>query len=567
MTRREAWVTALGIFAVAILVRAVTSAAVPFPKPEDTAYYVGVARNLVEGRGLVSDALWSYATPPLVFPRPAFEVWLPLPTFLFAIPMALVGGSSPIPLETAMRASQAVTVLLGGLLSLLAWRLAADVAAERRLPRDRALTLAIGTGLTTAVYLPLVLFSSQPDSTVLFGVLALGAGLLMTRVLRDPRGARWLDPRLIVIGLLLGAAALTRNEFVWLALVWTWLALRRRGSSWPERARLVAVVAVVSLAVFAPWAVRNWAVFGSPLPGQSISNALSVTGFDIFAWSDPPTLARYLAVGPAGLLGMRVEGFLHNVFNVLILLGIPISVLGVLALPWQARDRAVRPVVLTGLATFLVTTLLFPVATQWGTFLHAAAPLQVVIVIAALGALDGGFARLSRRLGWTRSVAWMGAVLAVGGSALFAVVLLPNVARAAVDSARTYRVLAEQMAAAGAPLDPGRPVIHDFPVWIAETARVPTLALPHEQPSDVVDLATDPRFDARWLIVGGADESPWPDILDTSSDPAVACFHELELPVPADPADAASIEDIRVFEIACPPSTAARVGLPSGPPP
>ena len=34
----------------------------------------------VEGRGLVSDALWSYQTPPLVFPRPAFEVWLPLPT-------------------------------------------------------------------------------------------------------------------------------------------------------------------------------------------------------------------------------------------------------------------------------------------------------------------------------------------------------------------------------------------------------------------------------------------------------------------------------------------------------
>ena len=59
-----------------------------FPKPEDTAYYVGVARNLVEGRGLVSDALWSYQTPPLVFPRPAFEVWLPLPTFLAAIPMA-----------------------------------------------------------------------------------------------------------------------------------------------------------------------------------------------------------------------------------------------------------------------------------------------------------------------------------------------------------------------------------------------------------------------------------------------------------------------------------------------
>ena len=99
--------------------------------------------------------------------------------------------------------------------------------------------------------------------------------------------------------------------------------------------------------MFAPWAIRNWVVFGSPLPGQSISNALSVTGFDIFAWNDPPTLARYLAVGPARLLEMRVEGLVHNVFNVLILLGIPISVLGVLALPWQARDRALRPVALT----------------------------------------------------------------------------------------------------------------------------------------------------------------------------------------------------------------------------
>ena len=72
------------------VVRAYFAAQIVFPKPEDTAYYVGVARNLLEGRGLVSDALWSYQTPPLVFPRPAFEVWLPLPTFLAAIPMALL---------------------------------------------------------------------------------------------------------------------------------------------------------------------------------------------------------------------------------------------------------------------------------------------------------------------------------------------------------------------------------------------------------------------------------------------------------------------------------------------
>ena len=89
-----------------------------------------MARNLVEGRGLVSDALWSYGTPPLVFPRPAFEVWLPLPTFLAAIPMAVLGHT--------FAAAQVSSVLIGALVPVLAWRLAADVAAERGLSPARA---------------------------------------------------------------------------------------------------------------------------------------------------------------------------------------------------------------------------------------------------------------------------------------------------------------------------------------------------------------------------------------------------------------------------------------------
>ncbi|HYO44236.1 MAG TPA: hypothetical protein VES19_13650 [Candidatus Limnocylindrales bacterium] len=549
MTRREAWLTALGIFGIALLVRAVAAATVPFPKPEDSAYYVGVARNIVEGRGIVSDALWSFATPPLVFPRPAFEVWLPLPSFLFAIPLALSGVVAPIPLEAAMRAGQAITVPLGALLAVLAWRLAADVAEERGLGTGRARTLAIGTGLTTAAYLPLILHSVQPDSTILFGVLALGAGLLMTRVLRDPRGARPTDLRLLALGVLLGAAALTRNEALWVAVVWAWLAWRRNGSTRLERVRLVGIVAAVSLAVFAPWALRDWAVFGNPLPGQAVSNALSVTGFDIFAWNDPPTLSRYLAVGPARLLEMRVEGIAHNVFNVLVLLGIPLSVLGILALPWQARDRALRPIVLVGGITFLVTSLLFPVATTWGTFLHAAAPVHVLLIISALGALDGGLARLGRRLGWTRPVAWTGAVLTVGGSALFAVALLPAVSSGSAGSAQTYAVLGRELAAAGVPMDGSEPVIHDFPIWLAETQRIPALALPDETPADVLDLAD--TFGATWLVMAEGDHGEWPEVLDAGAEPDAACFREVELGVPADPAEARAIEDVRVWRIGC----------------
>src|SRR4029079_13569583 len=126
MSRREVWWTAIGIFLVALLVRAVFAAQIVFPKPEDTAYYFCAARNMLEGRGLLSCALWSYATPPLVFPRPAFEVWLPLPAFLAAVPMALLGHT--------FAAAQVSSVLVGAFVPVLGWQLARDVASERDLP-------------------------------------------------------------------------------------------------------------------------------------------------------------------------------------------------------------------------------------------------------------------------------------------------------------------------------------------------------------------------------------------------------------------------------------------------
>ena len=103
MSRREAWITALAVFAIALAVRVVAASIISFPKPEDTAYYVGVARNLVEGwQGVRVGAscptrCGASARRPLVFPRPAFEVWLPLPSLLAAIPIALTGAAAPDP--------------------------------------------------------------------------------------------------------------------------------------------------------------------------------------------------------------------------------------------------------------------------------------------------------------------------------------------------------------------------------------------------------------------------------------------------------------------------------------
>jgi hypothetical protein len=544
MTRRETVATGLLIFVVALLVRAYFAAQIVFPKPEDTAYYVGVARNLLEGRGLVSDALWSYQTPPLIFPRPAFEVWLPLPTFLAAVPMALFGLTLP--------AAQVSSVLVGALVPVLSWRLALDVAKEREVAIERARWIGIGTGLTTAVYLPLLLSSALPDSTMPFTVIVLGACLLMTRLVRDPRGAALTDPRLLALGALIGLGALTRNETVWLAVIWAAMAwLMVRGSA-VLRLRLIGVAAIVALLIFAPWAYRDLVALGSPLPGQAVTNALYLSGFDIFAWNHPPTLARHLAIGPAALIELRVAGLTHNLFNVLVFLGIPVSVIGLVALPWQARGVALRPLLWISLIMFFVTSLLFPAATQWGTFLHAAGPVHVLLVISAVLAIDGGLARLGRRMEWTNPIAWLGTALGVGSSLLFSMALLPSFGAGSHGTQDLYAELGARMAAIDRPLDStAGPVITNFPIWMAEAERISSLALPDESPEDVLDLAR--HFPGTHLLVLISPQGEhWPGDL-VKGVPGSECFRPVDLGPPISaPSGVDLLDDVQVYEIVCP---------------
>jgi hypothetical protein len=446
-------------------------------------------------------------------------------------------------------AAKVPAVLVGSLVPVLAWRLAADVAEELGLPVGRARTLALGSGLTAAVYLPLVLFGALPDSTMPFAALALAATLLMTRLLRrPPSGSLVRDRRLLGLGVVLGLAALTRNEAALLAVTWAGLAWWRGDRG--RRLGLVIVPAVVALVLFVPWAVRDWVEFGNPLPGQALTNALSVTGFDIFAWKDPPTLARYLAIGPTRLLELRVEGIWHNLANVLLAPGFPVALIGLVALPWTGRARSLRPLVIFAVVTFLLTSLLFPVATTWGTFLHAAGAIHVLLIVSALLALDALVQRAGAWRGWTRPVAWLGPTLTMATSILFSFALTGYASQSA-QVARRYELLADRMASIGRPLDANAgPIVTDFPIWLAEALRVPTLALPDESPADVMNLAASFRG-TRYLVMTDDEHGRWPAVLSSRA-PGVDCFHEVDLgPPPSDPADARSLAKTRVFEIGC----------------
>jgi hypothetical protein len=598
VNRREVWLSAGAVFALALVTRAVAAVAVGFPIPEDTAYYAGVARNLVEGRGLISDALWSYQTQPLTVPRAAFEVWMPLPSIIAAVPMAMAGAAN------WFRAAQFSSVVTSSLVAALAWRLGADVAGEMRLPVGRARTMSLGSGAVAALLGPLVIYGALPDSTAPFAVLSLAACLVMARAARGygaHNGASY--RQLVGLGALLGLAALTRSEAIWLAMAWlaiVWRGLPAHsggaasatdGAGTPdreaigaaeaatgeegaatgragkakavsrasgrsparryERVRLVLVPGVVAVLIFAPWAIRDWLTFGSPLPGQSLNNALYIHSFDVFAYQDQPTLARYLSQGPAAIIGMHIDGLAHNLLEVLIIPAFPIGLLGLLMLPRIWRLESVRPLVVAATLTFGATCLLFPVSTQSGTFLHSAGATLVLLVVSCLAALDAFIVRVGRLRHWTRPVAWLGPAFAIAAAVPLTGVSISTLSGEADGIRARYEALPAAMARAGTPLADSGPVITNFPIWLAESAGVRTLALPQESPASVLDLAR--RFGAQLLVVQDDAGNVWPGALNRAG-PEAACFKQVTL---TDISSGGLVEgsplaQIHVFRIVCP---------------
>ncbi|HEX7497314.1 MAG TPA: hypothetical protein VF344_02470, partial [Candidatus Limnocylindrales bacterium] len=358
------------------------------------------------------------------------------------------------------------------------------------------------------------------------------------------------DRRLIGLGLLLGLAALTRSEAIWLGLSWAAVAWFWTPGSRRRRIALIVTPAIVAGLVFAPWLARNAIVFGSPLPGQTISNAFFIHDYDVFAYQSQPSLAAYLDQGPAAILSQHLGGIAHNLINVVIIPAFPVGILGLLALPWTGRRRALRPLVLTAVLTFSATSLLFPVATTSGTFLHAAGATYVLLAISCLVALDVFLVLVGRLRHWTRPVAWIGPGLAIAAILPLCIVTVTTVSGQADDVRTRYEALPAAMARAGIPLDTDGPVITDNPIWLAESTRVRALALPQESPDAVLALAH--RFGAKILIVR-EDGAKWPAVL-VDGGTAALCFQEVPLSDNSGRRvqEGTALAEIHVFRIVCP---------------
>jgi len=294
--RALAWAVPAGLFMLAIAIRSAAAGLVTFPTNEGSAAYVGVAQNLLEGRGLVSDAIWSYATPPLVLPKPAFELWMPMATFMVALPMGILGAT--------FGAAQLGSVLLGAAIAPLTWLVAREATGRMTLPAGRRTAVAVSSGIIAAVIGPFVIAAAVPDSTTPFLILGTASGIVMARQLQRPG---WLVG--LGLGGLLGLAYLSRQEAAYLGVCFALLALvaLRAAPVGGRRAffgRTFLPTAIGGLAVVTPWLLRQLSVFGTLFPGQALENAYLSRNEQIHAYLERPTLGSLLAQGPGTMLAI-----------------------------------------------------------------------------------------------------------------------------------------------------------------------------------------------------------------------------------------------------------------------
>ena len=491
------------LYTVALVVRLWATGMINFPLTEGSAYYVAVARNLVLGRGLEIDAIWSYATPPLTLPRPAFELWQPAASLVAALPMTALGPS--------FDAAQLGFALLGALLAPLTWVIARDAALHLELDERRVNTISVGSGVLAAVAGPLVLPAAVPDSTLPFTVLAIAACAAIPGAITGERRA------IVALGVLLGLAYLTRMEAVWYGLIFAALAVARVGL----RAALPRALAVAALAAVlaAPLWLRNIAIFGTPLPGQVGESMFLTRNEQIFAYLERPSLDGFLGQGVATIVGNVALAAQHNLVDVLLVPGGAFAAVGLVTLAVSATRRVgslrrlgMSPLtaLVTGSAlTFAATTLLFPVATLWGTFEHAAGPAAVALIIVATIGADAAVARIRSWRSWPRSNSWLAPV---GLVALAVPLTFVQVSVAATHAAAEQRTMTGLRQALGGALTGagvvGHPiVISDRPIWLSDALDSPVIALPDEPTGAVLRLARDLGA-AAVVVVEGRGRHP-----------------------------------------------------------
>ena len=494
------------ILTVSLTVRWLYVRAVVFPPLDDPTFYLATAENLVSGRGLVVDALWSYQMPFPSVTHPSHEHWMPLTTGLIASAFALLGSS--------LRTGQLPGMILGALLAPFTY-----LVGRRTLPGGLCNRwVAFSAALLVAISATLSYQSASSDSSAPFALIAASALLLASVRPRTRLGY-------VITGLLVALAYLTRSDglllLIAIPLAW-WLlpapastapgAGGRDGHPRPGLAGLAVMVLAFALLI-APWLVRNYIAFGTPLPGSVLSQARISDYVESFNYQTFPTWDMLFARGWQALLLQRLQALLHN-GGVFLLSAFP---WGLLALPaiWLLRRERIYSVPFAyGLLLFVVTAIVFPVSSVAGTFYHSLGAVVPFLALATTSVVQ----RASHYLGQAHRLAHP---LFVGITAGLVVLAGAQMILTRPAVAQAHRAVEEQFEAVATWLAqhaaPGSVIMTTQPYTLNYASGYPAIPLPGSESPDAAWEAAQ-QYGARLLVITQIFGN-YPDVLHQNPDP------------------------------------------------
>ena len=328
----------------------------------DPAYYRLVAEQLAAGHGFTVPVLWSFLEVggrlPLqpTLPVPSNGHWMPLTSILAGGSIWLLGGAIG-----EARAAQLPTIVLGAALVpftyLIAWEL------------WRARFTAWLAALLVLLAGPLLVMTPLVDSFAVFGAAGALCIWCSIRAVRAVRPGPWL----VAAGVAAGLATLARVDGL-LLMVAPLVAWAGRGDwvPWPSRVGWGLAGIGAFVVVIAPWALRDMAVFGSPLPSAG-GHLLWITDYnEQFSISHDPTVSSYLAWGFGNIIGSKLSAWGELAGRSAVLLG------GIFVIPfvvglWRERRRAeLAPFLAYFAAMFVAMGAVFTFHAPKGAYYHSA---------------------------------------------------------------------------------------------------------------------------------------------------------------------------------------------------
>jgi hypothetical protein len=516
--------------------------AVVFPPLDASAFYLTTAANAVEGRGLEIDVLESYRVPFPTVTHPSHERRMPLTTAAiaaaFAFQRALSGAW-----ETTLDVGQWAGLILGSLLAPLTY-----LFGRRALPRGRGNRwVSLSAALLVVVNATLAYQSATADGSALFALLAAGA---LAVAVRQPgeRGGY------LGAGMLVALAYLTRADGMLLLLAiplaWWLLPMPARATidlpdtpagrlaweKWPRQQgerrdqplfmgpglRHLVDLGVAFALIVAPWLIRNYLAFGTPLPSPVLAQAWLGDYVDNFNYLSHPTPQTWLAQTWSVLLDQRVQALAHA-GQVLLLGTFPWGVLALPGLWLLRREWSLFPSLVYGLLLFFGLGLLFPISVLSGLFYYSFGAVIPFLALAAAYLIYRGSQLLGRQ-------SRLAAIIVATATAVLLLLAGWQVVQTLPDVRERNLVEKSQFEAAAAWLSentaPGAVVMTDATHQLNYASEHPTIALPGNEPPDSAWQAAE-RYGARYLIVT-QKFGLYPEVLTAQPDPRFQLVAEIE---------------------------------------